>query len=83
MPAMTVSKAGGVAHLASGDTKGQGPCTVVAGEVDFRTQAAAGASERMVVRFGPVWRPFCTEPARPGGTCRTSSARSRLLLTNG
>lgn len=35
----------------------------VAGEVDLRAQAAAGASERMVVGVGPAWSPFSLAPA--------------------
>lgn len=53
----------GVARLACGDAKGQGPCRAVPGEVHFRAQAAAGASEGVVVRFGPAWRPFFLSPA--------------------
>ncbi|CAL9660755.1 hypothetical protein SUDANB126_06994 [Streptomyces sp. enrichment culture] len=44
----------GVTCLAYGDAEGRGACTVVAGEVDFRAQAATGASGRVVVGPGPV-----------------------------
>lgn len=30
----------------------------VAGEADLRAQPAAGATERMVVGFGPAWSPL-------------------------
>ncbi|GGZ37468.1 hypothetical protein GCM10010365_67740 [Streptomyces poonensis] len=40
--------------LARSDVEGQGPCLTVAGEMDFRPQAAAGASEPVIVRFGPA-----------------------------
>jgi hypothetical protein len=52
-----------VARLACGDAKGQGPCTAVAGEVNFRTPAVAGASGGVIVRFGPARRPFVLAPA--------------------
>lgn len=53
----------GVACLACGDAEGQGPCTAVAGEVDLCAQAAAGASERVVVGFGRAWSPLFLAPA--------------------
>ncbi|GAA3387276.1 hypothetical protein GCM10017752_02620 [Streptomyces roseoviridis] len=59
---MTASKAGASpAWLA---VRG-GPEAVqaVPGEVNFRAQAAAGAPEGVVVRFGPVWRPCFPAPA--------------------
>lgn len=35
----------------------------VADEMDLRTQAAAGTSERMIIGLDPIWRPFFLAPA--------------------
>lgn len=52
-----------VTRLACGDVEGQGPCVAVAGEMDFRAQAAAGASETVIVWFGAVRSPLFLAPA--------------------
>ena len=43
-----------VARLACGDAEDQGSCTAVAGEMDFRAQAAAGASESVIAWFRAI-----------------------------
>lgn len=53
---------GSVECLACGDAEDQGHCTLVAGEVHFRDQAAARVTEDMVIRFGPAWRPLSLFP---------------------
>lgn len=52
-----------VARLACGDVEGQGPCMAVVGEMDFRAQAAAGASEAVIVWFGASRSPLFLAPA--------------------
>lgn len=52
-----------IACPARGDAEGQGPCMAVAYEVDLRTQAAAGTSERVVFGLVPKRRPYFLTPA--------------------
>lgn len=66
-----------VARLACGDAECQGSCMTVTGEVDLRAQAAAGASERVVVRFGADWRPFFWLRRRAGELGRRWSPPTR------
>jgi hypothetical protein len=74
-----------VTCLACGDVEGQGSCIAVAGEMDFRAQAAAGAS--MIVLFGAVRSPSSTASAygrcirlRPQWRAARSGAYPRLTL---
>lgn len=53
MPAMTTSKAGASPALPAETRRTKGPCVAVADEMDLRTQAAAGTTERMVIGLSP------------------------------
>jgi len=44
-----------VTSLTCGDVDGQRPCPAVAGQVDLRAQATAGASKRVVLWLEPAW----------------------------
>lgn len=52
-----------ITGLACSDVDRQRPRPAVAGQVDLRAQAAAGASERVVLRLGPAGRPLFLAPA--------------------
>ncbi len=52
-----------VSRLTCGDMQGERPCLAVTGQMDLRAQAAAGASERVIVGFGAARRPLFLAPA--------------------
>lgn len=52
-----------VTGLSRGDVDGQRSCPAVTGQMYLRAQAAAGASERVVVGLGSVGRPLFLAPA--------------------
>lgn len=56
-------KGRGVTGLARGDVDRQRPCPAVTGQVDLRTQATAGTSERVVIGLGPARHPLFLAPA--------------------
>lgn len=52
-----------VTGLARGDVDGKRPCLAVAGQMDFRAQATAGASDRVILGLEPAGRPLFRAPA--------------------